>query len=922
MRNRVILVLLLTCGLSIAGHAQDIQLNQPDHNASNLDNNTTNSELNHAAGPGAIIAAWNDSNQIASMGFAFDSLMGWAYSTTGGASFVDAGIALPPPSGWQNFGDPAVATDGAGNYYMAALASSTGGLPNGMLIAQTTSLTPPTFGTPLLLSPSAAGNDLDKEFIAVDRSGGPFNGRVYLATSEGDFFAPAVGITVSHSTTTMPLAMSPLQAITPFADLHHGAMPAVGPSGEVYVVFGRFLWSGFGITGVTIQILKSTDGGVTFVNPATATTTPLDIATPAITPDTLGSGAASTRTRGFPYIAVDNTPSGSGTRGNVYVVFQADPDGAGGDKSSIFFTRSTDGGATWMTPKNINNGPTVTCNADGTTNDNWQPAIAVSPVNGHIYVTFYDRRNDVGNTTARMYFARSTDGGLTWTNDPVTATSFVPSTGYDSLAGGYFGDYNWADADATALHFTWGDSRNPCTPPGGAPNPCSPSGRGDQDAFYRQRANLTGPDPFIQPWGYTTGVGPLWQTPDVFVRDAGGTIVNAQKTIVNRLFARVRNLGDAAANGVVVRFKYAPWYAGLNDSMLKEIAAPSINLGAAGSGTDVMEVEVPWDLTNPAENNGGIWPVTVGDPTVTHFCVKVWVEFPSDVNGCNDVAQNNFVDVMDAPAGGGMSAISFLIAAPERELRRPLRFRVNRLPAGFAANISVKGISSTKLWEGFRLKPGELRVATVRFVRRPGYKSNKDVIADISLAEGNVLLGGISARLYNSRTTDVWQSAVRGDDKRVRVVERREPPKANPDERRPPEPKAPSRVIPELVKYRRVFRAPYERVIEAVVATLRAQGTPVALLDRERGLVNTKPVQLSARLFRVLVVREQQRKAQNGGRWMASFYLRPVDGGTEVGVYTLLIADAPLESPFGGTRVLSNGTLEKQLLEAIAKRVE
>ena len=139
------------------------------------------------------------------------------------------------------------------------------------------------------------------------------------------------------------------------------------------------------------------------------------------------------RTRGFPHIAIDQTPPGSPTRGNIYVVFQAKPPPPATARSQIFFTRSTDGGKTWDMPRSISNGPAVTLNGDTTQNDNWMPSIAVSPVTGHIRVIFYSRREDPQNIDIRVYDAGSTDGGLTWFNRPRSTIAFKPSTGYDLL---------------------------------------------------------------------------------------------------------------------------------------------------------------------------------------------------------------------------------------------------------------------------------------------------------------------------------------------------------------------------------------------------------------------------------------------------------------------------------------------------------
>ena len=258
-------------------------------------------------------------------------------------------------------------------------------------------------------------------------------------------------------------------------------MPAVAPNGDVYVVWGVFTpavppGTPAPAAPQTIQIVRSTDGGASFQNPDPADTSPSKtIATVTSTVGRMTSAGIPIRTRGFPYIAIDQTPPGSPTRGNIYVVFQATPASPETARSEIFFTRSTDGGKTWDTPRSISNGPAVTLNGDPTQHDNWMPSIAVSPVTGHIRVVFYSRREDPQNTDIRVYDAGSTDGGLTWFNQPRSTIAFTPSTGYDSLLklGGergraHMGDYISLVAVETNFYAVWTDARNKCTPPSGA----------------------------------------------------------------------------------------------------------------------------------------------------------------------------------------------------------------------------------------------------------------------------------------------------------------------------------------------------------------------------------------------------------------------------------------------------------------------
>ncbi len=918
MKNQVLRSVVALALASAVGLAVDIQINTPDHTSPSRDNNTTQSETNHAATPNAIVAAWNDSHQIATAGTMFTSLMSWGYSASG-ASFTDASF-FQPPQGWTALGDPAVVADSAGKFYIASLLSNDGGYTiGGLAVSASTNTSPPiTLGAPVKLSPLNSGDEVDKELMAVDQSGGPNNGRIYVVLSEGNFYIPpAVRVVVAHSTSTSPLTFSSWQSLSPADVLNHGAMPAVGPNGEVYVVWGRFTYTSGSMTGETIRIVKSIDGGSVFKNPDASDPAPnKTIATPSITPGTLGTGSNTVRTRGFPYIAVDRTPSGSPTRGFVYVVFQADPDGAGADKSDIFFTRSTDGGAHWSTPRSITSGLAVTLNRDSTKNDNWQPSIAVSPANGHIYATFYDRRGDPTNTKARLYRALSTDGGMTWGNTPLASTDFTPSTGYDALAGGYFGDYNWASADSAGIHYTWGDSRNLCSPPAGASNPCSPTGRGDQDVFYSHGANLTGPDLYIQPWGAVTGIGPLWQTPDIFVVDASDNPINAVKGVVNRLRARVRNIGDAAAPGVTVRFKYAPWFAGVTDALLKQIGTANVNFSPAGGGNDTKIVPIDWDLTDLTDTNGGLWPAPIS--SFIHFCVKVDVEFASDVNLSNNSAQNNFFDV---PTSSGNAPLHFLIGNPGEKTSRA-RVRIGRLPRPFAATVEVEGAAAP---EEFRLKPREVRLATVRFTFPRQYEGRSDVVADINLTLDGMLAGGISARLYRAGGTQPDLSGLPPTTAPIAAPKPPPTPEVSKEPPQPPKlaPTPPMRTIPERVKYRRSFDAGFERVFKALQDSLKERREGVALADPERGLVNTKPVTVTHEQLVRLVTPEDARRIGNvSGRYMLSFWLQPAgESKTQVGADAMILVGDVLDVPIG-RRVHSNGTLERSHLSGVSRRLQ
>ena len=100
----------------------------------------------------------------------------------------------------------------------------------------------------------------------------------------------------------------------------------------------------------------------------------------------------------------------------------------------IFFTQSIDGGTTWSTAKNISHAPGISDN----------PAIALEK-NGAIDVVWSDTTS--GATSPDIYFARSSDGGKTWT-DPKDISN-TPGESIEAVI---------ATAPDDSIHVAWSDS--------------------------------------------------------------------------------------------------------------------------------------------------------------------------------------------------------------------------------------------------------------------------------------------------------------------------------------------------------------------------------------------------------------------------------------------------------------------------------
>jgi hypothetical protein len=257
----------------------------------------------------------------------------------------------------------------------------------------------------------------DKPGIVTDNAAGsPFKGNVYLAWTRFDVYGshdPECHTHIYFSRSTdggktfaMPFRISEMAGDCIDSDnTVEGAVPAVGPKGEVYVV-----WAG--PAGLVFD--KSTDGGLTFGKDRVIGPMPGGWDFPMSGLD---------RANGMPVTGVDL--SAGPHRGTLYVNWiderNGDPD--------VFVASSSDGGATWSAPVRVNDDPVRNGKAQFFT---W---MAVDPVDGSVNTVFYDRRDTEGTRTA-LTMARSVDGGRTFVNYKIEQEPFACNEKV------FFGDYS------------------------------------------------------------------------------------------------------------------------------------------------------------------------------------------------------------------------------------------------------------------------------------------------------------------------------------------------------------------------------------------------------------------------------------------------------------------------------------------------
>jgi hypothetical protein len=198
-----------------------------------------------------------------------------------------------------------------------------------------------------------------------------------------------------------------------------GAVPAVGPNGEVYVA-----WAG--PAGLVFD--RSLDGGETwldediFIDPFPGG---WDYDIPGIY-----------RCNGLPITVCDL--SGGPYHGNIYVNWTDQRNGT--DDTDVWVVRSEDGGDTWTEPKRVND--------DGPGKHQFFTWMAIDQVTGYLWFVWYDRR-DYDDTNTDVYMAVSTDGGDTFINFKVSEDPFIPSSNV------FFGDYNCVSAHDNVVRPIW-----------------------------------------------------------------------------------------------------------------------------------------------------------------------------------------------------------------------------------------------------------------------------------------------------------------------------------------------------------------------------------------------------------------------------------------------------------------------------------
>ncbi len=364
--------------------------------------NITISEANHPNEPSIAMDPKNPSILVAA-----SNLNLYFLSSDTGRTWT----AYKQTSPYGVWGDPVVVVDTFGHFYHFHLSNP----PSGSWIDRIVCQKSEDKGVSWSEGSFTGKNGVkaqDKHWCAVDRK----NNVLYLTWTQFDEYGSNDAMKKSNilfskstdqgSTWSAPLQINKVEGdCTDSDNTVEGAVPAVGPNGELYVswagpeglVFNRSLDSGNSWLDEEIAITDMPGGW--------------DFSIPGIY-----------RANGQPVTTCD--VSGGPNNGVIYVNWTDQRNG--NQDTDVWLVKSTDGGNSWSDPVRVNN--------DDSGKHQFFTWMAVDQITGFLYFVFYDRRNHQNKATD-VYMAISTDGGNTFINRKISESPFFPDENI------FFGDY-------------------------------------------------------------------------------------------------------------------------------------------------------------------------------------------------------------------------------------------------------------------------------------------------------------------------------------------------------------------------------------------------------------------------------------------------------------------------------------------------
>lgn len=271
----------------------------------------------------------------------------------------------------------------------------------------------------------------DKQWMTIDRSGGPGNDHLYAYWNASYSVCPP-----NMFTRSVDQATSWEECISVPGEPYWGTL-TVDAEGRLYI--GAWSWAGFRVARSfnaqfagediewDVQGFVNLDGGLVGFggyqcpNPS----------------GLLGQTIIDVDRSNGPYF------------NNVYMLASVERYSVN-DPCDVMFSRSTDGGVSWSEPVRVNDDP-------GTNAWQWFGTMSVAP-NGRIDVVWLDTRDNPGGVNSRLYYSWSEDAGETWSPNMALSESFNPHLGWPQQD--KMGDYFDMVSDENGAHLAWAATFN------------------------------------------------------------------------------------------------------------------------------------------------------------------------------------------------------------------------------------------------------------------------------------------------------------------------------------------------------------------------------------------------------------------------------------------------------------------------------
>lgn len=203
----------------------------------------------HPLGPNILMVGFNDFQDNNS------SKPGYALSTDNGNNWS---LGILPYHGYNYGFHPSCALDRSGHVFYGHIASAASLTPGPVYVSETPYN---NLLWPHHIRVSNVGQtENDKPFIAVDNTGGDFDGRVYAAWKRIDLISGYTYIQFAYAYNYGSTFSNPITIASSSGSEVFSPMPAVGPNGELYVVWANKIVG----TGDSLKVRKSMNGGASF----------------------------------------------------------------------------------------------------------------------------------------------------------------------------------------------------------------------------------------------------------------------------------------------------------------------------------------------------------------------------------------------------------------------------------------------------------------------------------------------------------------------------------------------------------------------------------------------------------------------------------------------------------------------------------